>query len=370
LRTVPGAQRDDRAADAAYAERPVYAFGRLHPEGFQVMMRHGWNWLLPCTPWIVRMFRQVAEARESSARVAPRSTEPDPEALTQSIRQEAERLGLSQVGFTAFDPRYVTTTGAEAPEAGEISQGTVIVCLLEQDWAQTQAAPNAKCERTVMRTYADLIDRSSALTTFLHKNGIHAQLHNIDGAPLVIPYAVQAGLGQLGLNGQLLTPTAGSRCRIAVITTNATLVHGEPIDFGVHAICDACQLCVKRCPPGAIPLRRRPHRGVEKAAIKPERCLPTVSQAHGCAVCMKVCPVQRYGLAKVVDHMERTGTILGKGTDELEGFDWIDGYHYGPDKKPRINTEFLRPMGIALDPNRVHPPGVAPAVVTSAGTHG
>jgi len=90
---------------------------------------------------------------------------------------------------------------------------------------------------------------------------------------------------------------------------------------------------------------------------------------------MKVCPVQRYGLAKVVDHMERTGTILGKGTDELEGFDWIDGRHYGPDQKPRINTEFIRPKGVTLDPNRVAPPGVAPpgaapAVATSAGTHG
>jgi epoxyqueuosine reductase len=41
---------------------------------------------------------------------------------------------------------------------------------------------------------------------------------------MFIAYAVAAGLGQLGLNGQLLSPYAGSRCRLNVLTTNAPLV--------------------------------------------------------------------------------------------------------------------------------------------------
>src|SRR5262249_2770791 len=150
-------------------------------------------------------------------------------------------------------------------------------------------------------------------------------------------------------NGQLLTPQAGSRCRICLITTNATLVGDGPVDYGIHKICDECQLCVRRCPPGAIPKTRSDHRGVMKIKIKPDRCLPTMMHTHGCAICMKVCPVQRYGLEAVSSHYMETGKIMGKGTDELEGYDWIDGRHYGPRQKPRITQELLHPDGLTID---------------------
>ena len=56
---------------------------------------------------------------------------------------------------------------------------------------------------------------------------------------------------------------------------------------------------------------------------------------------MKVCPVQRYGLAAVTKHfVESGGAILGKGTDELEGYDWIDGRHYGPGASPGSIASF------------------------------
>lgn len=61
---------------------------------------------------------------------------------------------------------------------------------------------------------------------------------------------------------------------------------------------------MKRCASGAIPNHRGVKRGVEKAAIYTRRCVPVVGQAHGCAICMKLCPVQRYGLARVIDDLE------------------------------------------------------------------
>jgi epoxyqueuosine reductase len=263
------------------------------------------------------------------------------------------------VGFAAYDPKYtfVGTPGA----TGEVREGTVIVCMLEQDWEATQLSPSVRSERSVMKTYLRLARKTRALADFLHDRGIEAEMYGPDRLA-AIPYAVQAGLGQLGLNGQLLTPKAGSRSRVFLLTTNAALVHDEPVDFGIHAICDECQLCVKRCPPGAIPKKRASHRGVIKAKIKPDRCLPVLAQAHGCAVCMKVCPVQRYGLEAVTTHLCETGKILGKGTDELEGYSWIDGRHYGPGQKPRLTREFMRPLGIVIDPNRKEPPVLDPDV--------
>jgi epoxyqueuosine reductase len=72
-----------------------------------------------------------------------------------------------------------------------------------------------------------------------------------------------------------------------------------------------------------------------------------VSQIHGCAICMKTCPAQKYGLPAVLSHYDRTGKVLGKGTDELEGYCWPDGRRYGPGEKPRsaVSKEMLEPDG-------------------------
>jgi hypothetical protein len=70
---------------------------------------------------------------------------------------------------------------------------------------------------------------------------------------------------------------------------------------------------------------------------------------------MKVCPIQRFGLEKVKAHYLETGQVLGKGTDELEGYDWVDGRHYGPGGKPRMESSFVNPPGFELDPTRVRP---------------
>jgi hypothetical protein len=85
-----------------------------------------------------------------------------------------------------------------------------------------------------------------------------------------------------------------------------------------------------------------------------------VAQVNGCSICMKVCPVQRYGLDAVLSHYEKTGAILGAKTDELEGYDWpLDGRHYGPAERPFLEPAFFDVPGFgrfasAGDHTKVH----------------
>jgi len=99
---------------------------------------------------------------------------------------------------------------------------------------------------------------------------------------MFIADAVAAGLGRLGLNGQLLAPHGGSRVRLNVLTTNAPLLHDEPKDSGIDGVCDRCKICVRQCPVGAITSVRKEHRGITKANINTERCLPLMMQSSGC----------------------------------------------------------------------------------------
>jgi ferredoxin len=356
LRTVAGIWRDPQAEQAAFEQEPIHDFQALYADMLPWLFRNGWAWIIPGMPRGLRVAERMK--RVVAAQPAGRPPETDRAAITAAVRREARRVGLSAVGFTPYDPKYVFAEAAERCETG-----TVIVCVLEQDWERTQQIPSLRSELTAVRTYAELHERMCRLAEFLHARGIRARPHASGIAGINIHYAQEAGLGQLGLNGQLLTPAAGSRCRLALMTTNADLVPDHPVDYGVHAICDACKLCVRRCPPGAIPAKRATHRGVTKAKIKIDRCFPTVVQASGCAICMKVCPVQRYGLDRVRDHFCETGEILGKGTDELEGYTWpLDGRRYGPGEKPRITDALIHPPGLHVDPLRRRPPGAVEPV--------
>ena len=349
LRTVPGTWRDDDAADEAYAKSPLYEFFAIHAESRVTLGRYGWSWVLPTISRRIRTLRRLADVAAPDRQPVAAQPAVDPATLTEDVHAEAQRLGLSKIGIAPYDERYVFD-GYDSLE-----RTSVIVCVLEQDFKDTQTIPSSRAERSVIRTYSELQERTAKLAEYLQERGYRAQPQGPGGPVVTIHYAIEAGLGQLGLNGQLLTPEAGSRCRLTVIMTNAELVTGSPVDYGINAICDECQLCVKRCPPGAIPLRRQEHRGVIKAKIKPERCFPVMIQSHGCAVCMKVCPVQRYGLDAVKDHLVETGEILGKGTMELEGYRWIDGRAYGPGQKPRITRELLHPKHLSFDPDRKVP---------------
>jgi ferredoxin len=355
LKTVEGVWRDPEAERAAYERAPLHAFFQVHPEGARDMLDHGWSYLLPTSPRYVRAISSLRRARRANKALHDRAVAFEgltPADRSKAIRAEAERLGLSAVGFAAYDPKY-----AWAEFAARHETGSVIVCVYEQDHANTQTAPSAKAERAAFFAYAELCSRAAALSEFVQRHGGKAQPHGPVGEAIVIHYGVAAGLGQLGLNGQLLTPAAGSRARISLITTNVELAHDSPKDFGVNKICDACQVCARRCPVGAIPLRRAEHRGITKAKIKTDRCFPVVARVEGCAICMKTCPVQKYGLDDVIEHFDRTGEILGKGSDDLEGYAWpLDGRYYGAGEKPAVNSELLiRPQGWVFDGSRTEP---------------
>jgi NAD-dependent dihydropyrimidine dehydrogenase PreA subunit len=339
LRGQPGIGRDAEAEQASFDEHPLPDYHDLYPNGVKRQYYGMWKCLIPTSP---RFVRGALAAERTKTRPLPmtgsRSGGPaDSSHLTGKVQDRAAKIGLSAIGIARYDPKY-TFERFSGEEVGD----RVIVCILEQHYESSQRAPDAIAERAVMVAYAELMKKAARLATYLQRLGYRAVCSNPHGTGAMIHYAVQSGLGQLGFNGQLLTPFAGSRCRLVAISTDAPLDFDAPRDYGINKICDECQVCVRRCPGQAIPRRRRYYRGVEKAKINTHRCLPVVTQAEACAVCMKVCPVQRYGLAAVYEEFEKSGRILGKDTDELEGFRFpIDGRYYGPGELPNLSNEFF-----------------------------
>lgn len=302
-----------------------------------------------------RRFFEEHEARmepivdwiQSSGELMPTS-EPDGEDVTEAIRKKALDLGYGEIGFTRNDRHYVYQSRKSAMKRGLPNA----ICLaLEQDYVKTQTIPSMDAEDTHFGTYFDQGPLTTELVSFIHSLGYRCQVSGPTWhyGPM-IPMFVQAGLGQLGANGQLLSPHFGSRARLQIIYTDAKLTLDSPIDYGIHAFCQECKVCVDRCPGRALTSEKVWYRGIEKNKLAFKRCRPVMAEYEGCGICMKVCPIQRYGMEPVMEHYVDTGEVLGKGSDNLEGYTLSDKGYFGPGELPTFERElFNMPQGRAED---------------------
>ena len=291
--------------------------------------------------------KPLVDIAERSADLPPTGT-PDPaDNITDEIRTKARELGFGEIGFTRYDRRYTFKV-----KKGWVKFEHAVCLAYEQDYRQTQTIPSMEAEYAHYGAYEEENKQGILLAEYIREKGYRAQIHspNDNSAPY-IPMFVEAGLGQLGANGQLLSPHFGSRSRLMIITTDAPVDYDSPVDYGIHKFCDICQVCVNRCPGRALVKEKVWWRGAEKNKLMYERCRPVMAKYEGCGVCMKVCPIQRYGMEPVMKHYVKTGEVLGKNTDNLEGFTFEDrGGYFGPGELPKFDTEFFEiPKGRSED---------------------
>ncbi len=91
-------------------------------------------------------------------------------------------------------------------------------------------------------------------------------------------------------------------------------------------------------------------RGIEKNKLYFKRCRPVMARYLGCGVCMKVCPIQKYGMQNVMEHYATTGQVLGKGTHDLEGYEMEGLGYFGPGEMPQFDAGFFdMPHGDATE---------------------
>ena len=144
------------------------------------------------------------------------------------------------------------------------------------------------------RQYVEAARIAVSLAAALRSLGHPARAH-IDGnyrviAPLV---ARDAGLGEIGRMGLLMTPRLGPRVRIGVVTTPLELVPDTAAeDETVIDFCMRCGKCILNCPARAISSGGRVEKdGVLRWAIDGDACFRYWNViGTDCARCLAVCP--------------------------------------------------------------------------------
>jgi len=227
--------------------------------------------------------------------------------MTRQIKKVARFLGADLVGIAPLDLRwvysyhYIEKTGESKPVEIDEQLPYVISMAVEEDYKMIHMAPNALLLAEAARQYSRMAFLVGAVAQFIRLIGYHA-IPSINDSALNIPIAIDAGLGQLGRHGMLITPQFGPRQRLCKVFTNLPLEPDRPIDFGVKEFCSVCRKCAQKCPAQAISegeptpeakgISNNP--GVMKYPLDAEKCQGYWSKVGtDCGICIRVCPFNK-----------------------------------------------------------------------------
>jgi len=230
--------------------------------------------------------------------VAEEKTKNSPEDLTRTVKYLADFYGAVDCGITILKSCHLYShIGRGSGEYGApvlLNHKYGIAFTVEMDFQMTGSAPYPPTTMETGKQYVESARIAVQLAAAIRSLGYPARAH-IDGnyrviAPLV---ARDAGLGDIGRIGLLMTPRQGPRVRVGVVTTDLPLIPDQfQPDESLIDFCGICKKCADNCPSQSIPDgTRKEANGVLRWKINPESCYHywTIIGTD-CGRCMAVCP--------------------------------------------------------------------------------
>lgn len=203
-----------------------------------------------------------------------------------ALEDYARSLGVSEIGYTQVNPDYIFKNLS-------ILYPNAIVFAMEMDLEKIEQAPSVPTLLEIFRTYYQLGYVVNQISELLRERGFDAHAGPALGSEgSFVPMARDAGLGEVGKNGMIITKEYGPRVRLAAVYTNIEnlpLAEENPHEW-VRDYCDMCDLCVTHCPAGAIFLEPREAPEGGPVFIDYRKCAVPFSTMDGCTLCIKHCP--------------------------------------------------------------------------------
>lgn len=213
------------------------------------------------------------------------------------VKGWCEYLGAHSVGITTLEPHHLYSVLGRGDRYGSEDVAThrfVVAMTVEMDFAAVKRSPRGPIVMESARQYLSSGAIAVELAEFFRRAGYSARAHIDGNYHIVCPLAARdAGLGEIGRMGILMTPDLGPRVRIAAVTTDMPLsIDVRRYDHTVIDFCERCEKCADVCPSGAIERGvRTEHSGSIRWKINQERCYSYWKVAGtDCGRCMAVCP--------------------------------------------------------------------------------
>lgn len=207
----------------------------------------------------------------------------------EELEKYAKSIKISGIGFTKVPPKLIFKNKSVAYE-------NAIVLAMNMDNDLMSKAPSKKSLKNIWYTYDKLSVASNKIARFLRKKGFgtHAS-PPLGGVALYPKLAQEAGMGEFGYSGLLITPINGPTCRLAAVYVSAENLPMKRSNehSWIRDYCEQCRKCIKECPPGAIYENAIEQEAGRITHIDNEKCFPYFGNNYGCTVCIKVCPFNK-----------------------------------------------------------------------------
>jgi len=280
-----------------------------------------------------------------------------PEEATTRIKGYATNIGADLVGIAEINPLWIYSHRGEIFHENWEDWGREIpsdhryaaVVAEEMSLDMIGPAPHTPSVMESMKNYAKGAYISTQLAAFIANLGYEATANHLRHYTAILPpLAVDAGLGEIGRLGYLMTKEFGPRIRLSAVTTNLPLIPDKPVDIGVEDFCKFCKKCAACCPSQSIPLDEEPKEfnGTLKWKLNDETCFGYWAKAGtDCCICMKVCP---WSHARTLPH-RLIVWLIARNKYARRIFSDMDDIFYGRIPKPKVAPEWARFKGRQLN---------------------
>nr|WP_276576022.1 reductive dehalogenase domain-containing protein [Oceanirhabdus seepicola] len=250
------------------------------------------------SPIVNANFRFLSDIKElSEGKTNEVKQEINEKKMSLKLKELSHIYGADLIGICEMKEEfYYSHRGRESKHYGDKVKkmhkyGIVFAVELKKDFIMR--APQLPEAIATVKGYTDVGIIGMILSYYIRELGYDARNH-MDGnylaiAPLV---AVEAGLGELGRNGLLVTKEYGPRVRLGIVTTDMPLIPDGKVDFGLQEFCDKCGLCAMTCPGKSISKGTKEMvDGVLRWKINMEECYRRWrSLGTDCGICLCNCP--------------------------------------------------------------------------------
>ena len=286
--------------ESYYAMRPENKIGDDNTRALPGLLSEGAQLFEPLAFAAAKASFDLTEAMREHVNgvVAPKRVERSPEFWSAAIKELALSHGALATGVTELRPYHVYThvgrgTGAYG-EAVDLDHRWAFAFTVEMNHRRVSHAPRAPVVEESARQYVEGAKIALIVASWIRRLGYPARAHTDGNYRVVAPLVARdAGLGEIGRIGLLMTPRLGPRVRLGVVTTDLPLVADPPgDDLSVIDFCTVCKKCATNCPVSAIPNgERTPVDDGFRWAIDSETCYRYWNLVGtDCASCMRVCP--------------------------------------------------------------------------------
>ena len=256
-----------------------------------------------------------------------------PEEMAKTVKAAARLYGAGLVGIAPMNESYVNLKQGKKDivfEDAEVPAVTdkklviprrmrwVVSIAIPMDLDLLSRAPTSLGDAATGLGYSHSAFTVASLAEFIRGLGYQA-IPSVNDTALSVPFAVEAGIGELSRLNKLVTPEFGPAVRLCKVFTDLPMACDKPVDFGLVEFCKKCKKCAEACPSGALSFDDEPSfktRGPwnnpgHKAWFEDSYlCFQHWQQVdNGRGICLASCPYTKAAQAWIHDVVKATASV-------------------------------------------------------------